>query len=358
MTYEAKVVRVLIASPGDLADDRDIAEQVVMRWNSVHSKDLGVVLMAMRWERDATPELGDRPQGIINRQIVDEADILLGLFWTRLGTPTGTAESGTAEEIEQFMQSGRPVLLLFSAAPIDPNKIDLEQYGRLGLFKNHIRERGLVDEYSTAEELRERADRHLTRIVRVLQRRTPAIDEAPGDPKPSLDLRVKELNDDLTAADARDQFLRSNAAVTAADAEVSKLGAILTTLASRLSTTRLTFSVQHDRTTIVVNTGAAAAVLGWRRQYSNTLNESQLKLRVVQGDVSLTGHRIRDPVTLEEATFSFDRNRDGENGWSRAVPDDVFYTSDQFAELVMSTLVDAIRRSELEKDNGPSIHFL
>jgi hypothetical protein len=33
---------------------------------------------------------------------VESGDILMGVFWTRLGTPTGKAPSGTVEEIEHF----------------------------------------------------------------------------------------------------------------------------------------------------------------------------------------------------------------------------------------------------------------
>jgi hypothetical protein len=51
------------------------------------------------WEISATPAAGDRPQAIINRQVVDQADILVGAFWTRLGTPAGRALSGTVEEM-------------------------------------------------------------------------------------------------------------------------------------------------------------------------------------------------------------------------------------------------------------------
>jgi hypothetical protein len=69
------------------------------------------MLLPVMWERDATPDLGDRPQGIINRQLVDVCDVLIGTFWAKLGTPTSEAESGTAEEIERFIKAGKPVLI-------------------------------------------------------------------------------------------------------------------------------------------------------------------------------------------------------------------------------------------------------
>jgi hypothetical protein len=95
---------------------------------SVHGED-GVLLQPLMWERDATPEAG-APQAVINRQLVDKADILIGLFWTRLGTPTTEAESGTVEEIERMIAADKPVLLYFSRLPVVPESIDVGEYSR------------------------------------------------------------------------------------------------------------------------------------------------------------------------------------------------------------------------------------
>jgi hypothetical protein len=42
------------------------------------------------------------------------------MFWTKLGTDTGVADSGTVEEIDQFVSAGKPALLYFSSRPINP----------------------------------------------------------------------------------------------------------------------------------------------------------------------------------------------------------------------------------------------
>lgn len=94
VTYQATVVRVLIASPGDTVNERRVLREVIEDWNSLNG-DQGVFLQTLRWEGDATPELGgNRAQGVINRQLVDSADMLVGVFWTRLGTPTSEAGLG------------------------------------------------------------------------------------------------------------------------------------------------------------------------------------------------------------------------------------------------------------------------
>ncbi len=101
MTFVATVVRVLIASPSDLRDERDRVERTIHRWNALHAAHVGVVLMPVRWETNASAEMGGAAQDLINRQIVDESDVLVGMFWTRLGTPTATNVSGTAEELQR-----------------------------------------------------------------------------------------------------------------------------------------------------------------------------------------------------------------------------------------------------------------
>jgi len=166
MTFPATVVRVLIASPGDTGQARLLLRDVLQEWNSLHAEDSSVMLLPVMWERDATPEMGDRPQGIINRQLVDASDILVGIFWTRLGTPTSEAESGTAEEIERFISAGKPVLIYFSQEPVVPNSIDGEEYERLNKFRENLRARGLFDGYSSQEELWRKASAALTRTIR------------------------------------------------------------------------------------------------------------------------------------------------------------------------------------------------
>ena len=67
MTYQAQIVRVLIASPSDVMEERDAVEATLHRWNAEHSESAGTVLLPVRWESAATAESGDRPQAIVNR---------------------------------------------------------------------------------------------------------------------------------------------------------------------------------------------------------------------------------------------------------------------------------------------------
>jgi len=57
-------------------------------------------------------------------QMVSKCDILVGMFRTRLGTSMCAAESGTVEEISQFVAAGKPALLYFSSRRQISNHID------------------------------------------------------------------------------------------------------------------------------------------------------------------------------------------------------------------------------------------
>ena len=165
MPRQAIVYRVLIASPSDVVNERKAIPEVIHSWNAVNSNRYGAILEAVLWETHATPEMGSRPQDIINRQIVRESDILVGVFWTRLGTQTGEAESGSVEEINEFKKEGKPVLLYFSSAPVVPESIDLDQYKRLLEFKTQCEAEGLIFQYNSVGNLREQLLGHLTSTI-------------------------------------------------------------------------------------------------------------------------------------------------------------------------------------------------
>jgi hypothetical protein len=184
MSFTATTYRVLIASPSDLTEEREAATMAINDWNAQHAAAEGIVLLPVKWESHARPESGLRPQGAINAQIVQTCDMLIGMFWTKLGTDTGVAESGTVEEISQFVEQQKPALLYFSNRPIDPGKIDLKQHRKLKAFKDETHRQALVGSFNSVNELRTKLLRDLTGQVRTLSpgrkrsRRTEQLDEA------------------------------------------------------------------------------------------------------------------------------------------------------------------------------------
>ena len=171
MAYQATVYRVLIASPSDVERERDVIEAAIHAWNNEHSMDRSVVFLPVRWER-ASPRQGVSGQDVINEDLVATCDVLIGVFWTRLGSPTANDRSGTVEEIRGFAHDGRPAGLFFKKANM-PMSHDSEQYQLFRDFENEVKDpksdfRGLSKHFRTAAGLREAVGPYLTDTLRGL----------------------------------------------------------------------------------------------------------------------------------------------------------------------------------------------
>ena len=165
MSYQAAIYKVFIASPGDVQKERDVVIKVLDDWNTVNSEDKSIVLLPIRWETHAYPEMGAHPQEILNKQILKNADILIGIFWSRLGTPTEKYPSGTVEEITEHINAGKPAMLYFSKEAL-PSDVDVDQLERLRQFKEDCRRnKGLVYEYANPEDFHHSLRTHLSMMI-------------------------------------------------------------------------------------------------------------------------------------------------------------------------------------------------
>jgi hypothetical protein len=120
MTLIARNIRVaFIASPDDVAEEREAAKEVV--------QDLNKSLRKYHWQIDivgweeTAPGVG-RPQELINKDL-DACDIFIGILWRRWGSQTGKYSSGFEEEFERAIgrsrETGSPQVWL-AFKQIDP----------------------------------------------------------------------------------------------------------------------------------------------------------------------------------------------------------------------------------------------
>lgn len=150
MAYPTLALHLLISAPGDLPlEDMAILRKTISQWNLNLGRHVGLTVLPVSWTEHAVSEFGTRPQAILNHQIVKEADLAVALFQDRLGTPTGAAESGTAEEIEVLVKAGKSVAVLVNSAPRPPlSGAALEERRRLDAFLDKLRKSALVFEYT------------------------------------------------------------------------------------------------------------------------------------------------------------------------------------------------------------------
>jgi hypothetical protein len=189
---------VLIASPSDALLGRDAVERNLHAWNDHRTDESGFILRPRRWEIASVPLSGrGDAQSIINSQLVDEADIVIGIFYHRLGTVTPRAISGTAEEIERAIKAGKPVHLYFAKKPL-PYDHDAKQFQALRQFRKLMADSGWVLEFNTEEDLAQRAQQAIELDIRDLRKNLPK------HPSPSTgpNLPVEEKQHDSAKASA------------------------------------------------------------------------------------------------------------------------------------------------------------
>ncbi|WP_232203889.1 SUMF1/EgtB/PvdO family nonheme iron enzyme [Chlorobaculum parvum] len=152
---------MLIASPSDVGEERKIAESVVHEWNTRHKSKYGIWLEPVLWETHTAPEAGERLQGSVNEQIVDECHCAIAIFWTRIGTDTGVAPSGTVEEIEQMVKNKKHIMVYFSDVPVSRSQVDKEQEAKLDEFKAIVTKKWLTHSFSDRNKFEHDLSRHL-----------------------------------------------------------------------------------------------------------------------------------------------------------------------------------------------------
>jgi hypothetical protein len=158
-------LRVMIASPSDVEQVRQATREIIHEWNDTNAQEQRVVLLPMGWESHSAPRMGDRPQAIINTQLLSHCDLLVAIFWTRLGTATGEAASGTVEEITKHVAAGKTAMVYFSNSPIAPGEIDHAQYNAVIAFRKECARQGLFHEFSSLAQFRNDFRRHLALTV-------------------------------------------------------------------------------------------------------------------------------------------------------------------------------------------------
>lgn len=153
--HQAKTVRILIASPSDVEEERNIAEKIINGLEvPCERENLMIRPIAKRWETDVPALMGKPAQDIVNEWLVDESACAVCIFWKRIGTPTDNAEGGAIEELERMLNAGKSVLLYFSDVPVSMSGTDRKQLNALEDWKEKIwkEKRGIPKPYKSIHE--------------------------------------------------------------------------------------------------------------------------------------------------------------------------------------------------------------
>jgi hypothetical protein len=98
---------VFVGAPSDVDEAHDVIRGQTEQWNRDHGPLSHARVEFTNWRTHSHPAAGGRPQALLNKQVVDQCDIMVGIFNARFGSPTGVAESGTEEEIRRSIKNGK-----------------------------------------------------------------------------------------------------------------------------------------------------------------------------------------------------------------------------------------------------------
>lgn len=153
---------LLISCPSDVKKELELIKEVVETFNRTIGAVNNARMELRHWSTDSYPEPGDSPQNILNKQFVFSCDAAVAVFWTRFGTPTDEYGSGTEEEIEELIKSGKQVFLYFSDCPTNPSTIDHDQYKKILAFREKYKNKGLYWPYSNMDDFKRDFLNHLS----------------------------------------------------------------------------------------------------------------------------------------------------------------------------------------------------
>lgn len=162
----ARTIRLVLCGPGDVSRETDEARDVIAEWNQRNFDTLNCGIKADHWSTDAVPSMKARGQQVINWDLIDKADLVVAIFWRRLGTPTGLHESGTVEEVRRAQARDIEVMLYFSDIEDTRTEPDPDQWDMVQAFRARAMLSGLPWTFRSRADFRKRFAVHLDEKVR------------------------------------------------------------------------------------------------------------------------------------------------------------------------------------------------
>lgn len=153
---------LLISCPGDITSEIRIIEDAVSQFNTQFSDALGISVRTKHWHKNSYAQSGGKPQTLLNEQFVNDCDAAVAILWTRFGTPTDEYDSGTEEEVEIMLSSGKQVFMYFSDKTLSPSQMNEEGYKKVQVFRDKYKDRGVYFTYSSDEEFKTLFFAHLS----------------------------------------------------------------------------------------------------------------------------------------------------------------------------------------------------
>ena len=173
-----KRAKIIVVSPSDVLRERELLlNHLPENFRRKRMEDAcGVRLTPDGWE--SLPPQKGYAQDIINKKLLEGADIVLAVFKHKLGTPTRDvksgkkrAVSGAAEELLYALSRGdtekpRAMVYFFKNPPKRMDKARHTEWKRLEKFKKQVGAKVLYGIYENEEHLLDMVIRDLFQLLR------------------------------------------------------------------------------------------------------------------------------------------------------------------------------------------------
>jgi hypothetical protein len=171
---QATILKIFLASPGDVKPERDLIFALKDDLDHLIGKPNKIRFEFVNWERSAYPGIGEDAQDVINKNINDDYNIFIGIFWLRFGTPTNRSESGTQEEYNRAYEkyksdphSNHIMLYFKTASPVSIYEFDYTQFEKVKKFKKNTQSQGVLYwEFEKSDDLKSILLIHLASLVK------------------------------------------------------------------------------------------------------------------------------------------------------------------------------------------------
>ncbi|BAY87863.1 hypothetical protein NIES267_73870 (plasmid) [Calothrix parasitica NIES-267] len=178
MPEKVDLIKIFLASPGDVKTERSHVQKVIATINRTIAHSKGITFRVVGSE-NAYPGYGQDGQTIINQQIgkMDEYDLFILIMKDRFGSPTKSAKSGrircasgTVEEFQRarkaHQKTGKPDIWFYSGSMKQDirKKKDKEQQSKVKAFKTRYinKKCGLFKEYKNPSDFKNQLHEQLT----------------------------------------------------------------------------------------------------------------------------------------------------------------------------------------------------
>ena len=189
MSDSHKLIRIFVAAPSDVGDERGCLRRVVDELNQpgALAEQHGCTLQVLDWQ-DVVSGMG-RPEEVILEQLSLESwDVFVGILWKHFGVYSGGRDtetgqfygSGAEEEFtlayRAWKQATRPHILFYrrSTSPSSLDEIDTDQLSKVNRFCQEFEadaaHPGVLCRYETPSDFERRVRSDLSRLLGRLRR--------------------------------------------------------------------------------------------------------------------------------------------------------------------------------------------